>query len=415
MRKSLTLIAAAVMVATSATAAERSGFYIGGDVGQSNWNVTQKDADAWAAGVADLLGNVVAVTPDKGKLSDTDTTYSLFIGYQIVPWLAVEASWMDLGNETIKATGRYDYGLHPSLDPDYGLYSANAKFESSGWAVSALPMLPIGESWNLFGRLGYYMGDNKVAASFAAQDYYTLGNTPVGTPYEAKDHVTDNSGSFLWGAGVSYTWNQRVSMRVEYDNVADVAETGGHKTDVERFTLGLVYRFGAVEEAAAPMVAAAPVAAVAAAPTKCADSDNDGVCDSADRCPNTPAGDRVGPYGCSCDVTIRTHFAFDSADLTAEDKAQLDKAATRLQELEFVEGVANGYTDNVGDEAYNQKLSERRAQAVVDYLAAKGVAPGRIKAMGYGAAKPVADNMTEEGRAQNRRVTIHRTDCGPAN
>jgi OOP family OmpA-OmpF porin len=139
------------------------------------------------------------------------------------------------------------------------------------------------------------------------------------------------------------------------------------------------------------------------------------VCDSVDRCPNTPAGDRVGPYGCSCDVTIRTHFAFDSAELTAEDKAQLEKVAVRLKELEFVEGVANGHTDSVGDEAYNLKLSERRAQAVVDFLAAKGVAPGRIKAVGYGESKPIADNATEEGRAQNRRVTIHRTDCGPSN
>jgi OOP family OmpA-OmpF porin len=61
------------------------------------------------------------------------------------------------------------------------------------------------------------------------------------------------------------------------------------------------------------------------------------------------------------------------------------------------------------------KLSERRAQAVVDYLAAKGVAQGRIKAIGMGEAKPIATNETEAGRAENRRVTIRRTDCGPAN
>jgi len=76
---------------------------------------------------------------------------------------------------------------------------------------------------------------------------------------------------------------------------------------------------------------------------------------------------------------------------------------------------ATGHTDDVGDEAYNLKLSERRAQAVVDYLAAKGVASGRVTAIGMGETKPLADNSTEEGRAQNRRVTIRRTDCGPAN
>ena len=70
---------------------------------------------------------------------------------------------------------------------------------------------------------------------------------------------------------------------------------------------------------------------------------------------------------------------------------------------------------NETDEAYKQKLSERRAQAVVDFLHAQGVSPGRITAIGMGETKPIADNATEEGRAQNRRVTIRRTDCGPAN
>ena len=166
----------------------------------------------------------------------------------------------------------------------------------------------------------------------------------------------------------------------------------------------------------APVPVAAPPPPPAAAPVaaKCADQDGDGVCDADDKCPNTPAGDRVGPFGCSCDVTIRTHFAFDSAELTAEDKAQLDTVAARLKELNFVEGTATGHTDNIGTAEYNQKLSERRAQAVVDYLASKGVYQGRIKAIGMGLTKPIADNATEEGRAQNRRVTIRRTDCGPA-
>jgi OOP family OmpA-OmpF porin len=177
------------------------------------------------------------------------------------------------------------------------------------------------------------------------------------------------------------------------------------------------YRFGgrrppAVEAppppVAAPVVAAAPVAA------RCSDQDGDGVCDADDKCPNTPAGDRVGPFGCSCDVVIRTHFAFDSAVLTAEDKATLDGVAARLKELQFVEGTATGHTDNIGTAEYNMGLSERRAQAVVDYLAAMGVGAGRIQPIGMGLTKPIADNATEAGRAQNRRVTIRRTDCGPA-
>ena len=418
----LTLIAAAVMVATSAGAAERTGFYIGGDVGQSNWNLTEQDANDFTAAFAseiEFYNPSATITSAGNDFSDTDVTYSLFVGYQIVPWLALEATWMDLGNMNVETSGTYSYTTvnpPPAGVPTGGSYSSRTEFESSGPAFSALLMLPFMETWNVYGRLGYYMGDNELSANFDAQDD-RLG-TPIGAPYAANVSESDDSGVFLWGAGVSYTWDQRVSFRLEYTNITDVVELGGdNASDMERFTVGVAYRFGHVEEPMAPMApmaAAAPVA-VAAAPTKCADADNDGVCDTADRCPNTPAGDRVGPFGCSCDVTIRTHFAFDSAELTAEDRAELERVAVRLKELEFVGGTAIGHTDDVGDEAYNQKLSERRAQAVADFLTAQGVGAGRVTAIGMGETEPLADNATEEGRAQNRRVTIRRTDCGPAN
>jgi len=82
--------------------------------------------------------------------------------------------------------------------------------------------------------------------------------------------------------------------------------------------------------------------------------------------------------------------------------------------LKFITGRVDGYTDATGKEEYNQKLSERRAQAVADYLHSKGVSTdSKMQVQGYGEADPIADNKTEEGRAQNRRVVIRRTDCGP--
>lgn len=150
-------------------------------------------------------------------------------------------------------------------------------------------------------------------------------------------------------------------------------------------------------------------------PAKCADTDGDGVCDDADQCPNTPRGKRVGPAGCDCDYTLITHFAFDSARLTEEDKVELDRLAEVLvnPKLGFVTGKVDGYTDSVGKPEYNQKLSERRAQAVADYLQAKGVSTGsRMTVQGFGESDPVADNTSAEGRAENRRVVIRRTDCG---
>ena len=103
-----------------------------------------------------------------------------------------------------------------------------------------------------------------------------------------------------------------------------------------------------------------------------------------------------------------------AADLTDEGKATLDEVARNLANLKFIEGTVTGYTDSVGDEAYNQRLSERRAQAVADYLASHGIAAGRLVASGKGAADPVADNASAEGRAKNRRVVLRRTDCGQA-
>src|SRR5262249_38632759 len=147
---------------------------------------------------------------------------------------------------------------------------------------------------------------------------------------------------------------------------------------------------------------------VAAAPK---DSDGDGVPDDKDQCPNTPPHTRVGPHGCPCDVSVQMHFATNSAELTAADKAQLDQTAENLMRLHFVEGEADGYTDSTGDAAYNVKLSQGRPQAVLDYLATKGVDKTRVKAVGHGEDDPVASNDTKEGRAQNRRVVLRRTDC----
>jgi len=152
-------------------------------------------------------------------------------------------------------------------------------------------------------------------------------------------------------------------------------------------------------------VAAVPVAAAPA------DEDADGIEDAADRCPGTPTGDRVGPQGCSCDVTVQLQYELDSAKLTADDKARLDITVARLKELQFVEGEIGGYADSTGEDDHNLKLSQERAQSVLDYLVANGIDGSRLTAVGHGEANPIADNATAEGRAMNRRAVAHRTDC----
>jgi outer membrane protein OmpA-like peptidoglycan-associated protein len=101
-------------------------------------------------------------------------------------------------------------------------------------------------------------------------------------------------------------------------------------------------------------------------------------------------------------------FDFDRATLRAESGAVLDRIAGILGAHPDWSLTVEGHTDNVGRDAYNQRLSEQRAQAAVQALVARGVNPGRLQAAGFGASRPVADNVTSGGRARNRRVELVR-------
>ena len=99
-------------------------------------------------------------------------------------------------------------------------------------------------------------------------------------------------------------------------------------------------------------------------------------------------------------------FDFDSANLRSEARENLTTLAESLQEYPQTEVMVVGHTDGQGAEAYNQGLSERRAGSAADYLMAQGIASDRISMLGKGESEPVADNNTEAGRQQNRRVEI---------
>lgn len=100
------------------------------------------------------------------------------------------------------------------------------------------------------------------------------------------------------------------------------------------------------------------------------------------------------------------YFDFDKATLKQGGKDRIDSEITKLGQVDLNSVIAIGHTDSIGSDAYNQKLSERRAQAVKDYMVSKGIAADRIQIKGMGESQPVADNKTREGRAKNRRVEI---------
>jgi len=212
------------------------------------------------------------------------------------------------------------------------------------------------------------------------------------------------------GVGLLAALGERVSFRTEV--LARHQDASSSLTDV-LVNAGFSVALGAkAPPPPPPVVAAAPPTPPPPPPPPPADTDGDGVIDTSDQCPDTPKGDRVGTEGCSCDVVREVQFALDSAELTAAGKATLDEMAVNLTRLKFIAGSVTGHTDSSGAEDYNQKLSERRAQTVAEYLEGKGIAVGRLTTAGAGETQPIADNATSEGRAKNRRVVLRRTDCG---
>jgi OOP family OmpA-OmpF porin len=150
------------------------------------------------------------------------------------------------------------------------------------------------------------------------------------------------------------------------------------------------------------------------------DSDGDGVYDGIDKCPDTSSRLKVDDDGCPIETSeietrflntgmIRTSkilFEFNKADLLPESFAILNEIGSVLVEWPELEIEIGGHTDSQGSETYNQKLSEKRAQAVLDYLAGKfpEINAANLSIKGYGEGTPIVSNDSEQGRTQNRRV-----------
>ena len=138
------------------------------------------------------------------------------------------------------------------------------------------------------------------------------------------------------------------------------------------------------------------------------DSDGDGVADYKDQCPNSAPGAKVNELGCAAAFVLHgVNFHTNSADLTDEAKAILQPIAishhTHHGDINL---VISGHTDSTGAAAYNKQLSQSRADSVRAYMISEGCAADKLTAMGYGEENPIADNATKAGRAENRRVEL---------
>jgi OOP family OmpA-OmpF porin len=141
------------------------------------------------------------------------------------------------------------------------------------------------------------------------------------------------------------------------------------------------------------------------------DSDNDGVIDHLDACPNSTVGSKVDDKGCyialkeAKSIRLDVQFASNSTLVNAKYFPQIKKVAAFLKEYPKASVVIEGHTDDSGSAAYNQSLSEKRAQAIAHVLTKElGVAANRVSAIGYGEEKPLVNNNSAANREANRRV-----------
>jgi len=194
-----------------------------------------------------------------------------------------------------------------------------------------------------------------------------------------------------FGAGVEYKFAPSWSVVGEWTKSA--SKIAGSKLRNDNFTIGLNYYFGGSSAMAAPVEAVAPAPTPAPVPVA--------------KAAPAPVPETWKTLLENKPVCIEgTNFEFDSAKLRSDAIKKLDEVVSFAAKYKDAQLESAGHTCNIGTDAYNQQLSERRAASVKAYLVKKGVAAERITSVGYGETKPMADNNTRAGRELNRRVEV---------
>jgi OOP family OmpA-OmpF porin len=213
------------------------------------------------------------------------------------------------------------------------------------------------------------------------------------------------------GVGLQTALGERVSLRTELAYRADFDDGSVAAPNEDWFgdmlaSVGVVIPLGALPVAAAPAPAAPSCADL--------DDDGDGVNNCDDKCPGSQAGQTIGPDGCPVPVSIDlkgVNFDFDKATLRPDAVSILSEATEILKRYPELKVEVAGHTDQCGKDAYNQKLSERRATTVYDYLTSNGVDAARLVGpIGYGESRPLEpteQTMPACKNEKNRRTELN--------
>ncbi|MBT8052557.1 MAG: OmpA family protein [Xanthomonadales bacterium] len=292
--------------------------------------------------------------------------------------------------------GRF-FGNNFSLDLEYDQFSGTFRGTQAAAPGATYDQWKLSNT-GLMGR--YYFGQSKV------RPYLAVG---VGSQKHRSVLDEGRAISASFGLGLAGQLTKHFSARAQAlyrTDWDDNSQFQQQRYNDLILSVGLNFDFGG-KDAPPPPPPAAPVAPPPPPPNP--DLDGDGVLNERDKCPNTRPGAVVDLDGCEVEAVIELegiHFDFDKATLKPEAMVVLNEAAALLSKHDRVVVEVAGHTDSRGSESYNQGLSERRANAVKNYLTSKGVKASRLSARGYGESRPVASNDTDAGRAENRRVEM---------
>ena len=348
-------------------AAADSGWYGGLNIGLSRAEID----DARIA--SQLRASGVGLRMTSIDDDDRNVGFKLLGGYKLNKNFAVEGGFFHLG----------EFSFTAQTLPT-GSLSGSAKFE--GLNLDAVGILPFTEKLSGLGRVGltYVWTKDKFSGTGAVAVLNAAGVNSVGNP-----SPRESEGSYKFGLGLQYDFTQSLGLRTEWERYR-VNDALRNKGDIDMFTVGLVYIFGVEKpapraEPAPPYVAPAPVAAAPAPEPVLV---------------IVPIVARTEEYCSILDV----QFEINQKTVQREAEEKLDKLVTFMRKYPETTAVIEGHSDEVGTSAANMRLSQSRAQSMVDYLARRGVARSRLQAVGYGETRPIADNRTEVGRRLNRRI-----------
>lgn len=329
---------------------DQNGWYIGANIGKTSARIDDEK-------IRTSLQNdgfvVTSIAEDR-----RDTGYKAYLGYQFGDYVALEGGYFEL-NE-------FSFAADTLPVTDFW-----GKTGLKGWNLDLVGILPLTDRFSATARVG--LTQNKSTTRFGSNG---LINT---ASYNQDDSYTKHK----VGLGLQYELTKAFTVRLEAERYR-MDDLVGNKGDLDMYSLGVVYRFGAAKTWSEPVAAPAPVsrATVAAA-----------------------ASPEVAPAA-QVLVLEDVHFNFDTAALNDNTKVILRQHVQTLKANPQAKVRIAGYTSASGSKEYNQALSERRAQSIKAFLIAEGVAANRFKTIGFGETQPAA---------YEARPSVIRSDAAKAN